>query len=199
MTVEKDALLHFKHRHAFESTDFDRCDILPLVKWEWKKYFARRDDNLEAIIDRGWFHLEIILLKEPVILKTKIRLENDQLDNKNDLPLRTNPPIPESIITDKLTIIIDLTLPLNLPSLLSLDLNTYEGAADKLAIDYFQMIRNNNKVKDKYKAIIDKGEKFQMNLKDALKGRTLTAGALYICGISVLGKDIREYKKDKQI
>ena len=23
ITVEKDALLHFKHRHAFESTDFD--------------------------------------------------------------------------------------------------------------------------------------------------------------------------------
>ena len=92
---------------------------------------------MEAIIDRGWFHLDMILLKEPVILKTKIRLDNEQLDNKNDLPLRTNPPIPESIITDKLTIIIDLTLPLNLPSLLSLDLNTYEGAADKLAIDYF--------------------------------------------------------------
>ena len=69
-------------------------------------------------------------------------------------------------------------------------MNTSEGAAGELDIDYFQMIRNNNQVKDKYKARIDKGENFQMNLKDALKGGTLTSGALYICGITVLGKDI---------
>ena len=60
------------------------------------------------------------------------------------------------------------------------------------------MIQNNNKVKDKYKARIDKGKKCQMNLKDALKGITLTYGALYRCGIAVLGKDIWEYKKKKQ-
>ena len=52
------------------------------------------------------------------------------------------------------------------------------------------MIRNNNQVKYKYKERNDKGKIFQMNLKNALKGSTLTAGALYICGIVVLGKDI---------
>ena len=31
------------------------------------------------------------------------------------------------------------------------------------------MICNSNKVKDKYKVRIDKGEKYQMNLKDDLK------------------------------
>ena len=36
-----------------------------------------------------------------------------------------------------------------------------------------------------------------MNLKDALKGSILTAADLYRYGISVLGKDICEYKKDK--
>ena len=51
-TVEKDALLHFKQRHAFESTDFDRCNIVPFINWERKKYFAIRENNLEAIIDR---------------------------------------------------------------------------------------------------------------------------------------------------
>ena len=35
-TVEKYALLHFKHRHAFESTDLDICDILPLINRAWK-------------------------------------------------------------------------------------------------------------------------------------------------------------------
>ena len=60
------------------------------------------------------------------------------------------------------------------------------------------MICNNNQVKDKYKSRIDKGKKFQMNLKDALKGSTLTARALYGYSIAVLGKDIWEYKKEKQ-
>ena len=60
------------------------------------------------------------------------------------------------------------------------------------------MIQNNNKVKDKYKARIDKGKKCQMNLKDDLKGITLTVRALYRYGIAVLRKRIREYKKDKQ-
>ena len=74
-------------------------------------------------------------------------------------------------------------------------MNTYEGASDELAIDYFQMIRNKYQVKDKYKARIDKGKKCQMNLKDALKGSTLTAGALYRCDTAILGKDIWGYEK----
>ena len=90
------------------------------------------------------------------------------------------------------------TPPPNLPSVLSLDLNTRKGAAGELATDYFQMIRNKDQVIDKYKARIDKGEKFQMNLKDALKGSTLISGALYRCGIAVLGKDIWKYKKENE-
>ena len=53
MTVEKYAPLYFRHRHAFESTDFDICNIVPLINRSWKKYFERRDKNLEAIIYRG--------------------------------------------------------------------------------------------------------------------------------------------------
>ena len=71
MTVEKDAPLNFKHRNAFESTDFDQCGIVPLINRAWRKSFARRDNNLEAIIDRGWFHLDRRILKDPVISKKK--------------------------------------------------------------------------------------------------------------------------------
>ena len=70
------------------------------------------------------------------------------------------------------------------------DLNKYEGTAGELAIDYFQMIRNNDQVKDKHEARIDKGKKFKMNLKEALKGSTAEDGALYRCGIAILGKNI---------
>ena len=68
ITVEKEALIRLKYRHKFEITDFDRCDIVPLIYQEWKKYLTRSDKNLEAIIDRGWFHLDRRLLKYPVIL-----------------------------------------------------------------------------------------------------------------------------------
>ena len=51
------------------------------------------------------------------------------------------------------------------------------------------MICNNNQVKGKYKARIDKGKKCQMNLKEALKENTFTAGALYRCGIAVPSKE----------
>ena len=110
-TAEKDAPLHFKHRHAFEGTDFDLCDIVLLINLAWKKPFARREKNLESIIYKGWFHLEMRLLKEPVILKTKIRLGNEQLENQHDPPLRTHRPILASIITDNLTIVSDITPP----------------------------------------------------------------------------------------
>ena len=70
-------------------------------------------------------------------------------------------------------------------------MNTSEVALGELAIYFFQIIRNNNQVKDKHKARINKGEKCQMNLMDALKGSTLTSGALYRCGIVVLGKEIQ--------
>ena len=46
--------------------------------------------------------------------------------------------------------------PPNPPSVISIDLNTSEGAASDLAIDYFQIICNNNQVKDNYKVRIDK-------------------------------------------
>ena len=86
VTVEKDALILFKQINEFESTEFDQCNILPFINRTWKKSFARRGKNLEAIIDRNWFHLDRRILKDPVILKTKIRLENEQLDNQHDPP-----------------------------------------------------------------------------------------------------------------
>ena len=98
MTIEKDALLNLKHRHEFESTDFYLCNIVTVMNWAWKKYFARSDKNLESIIYRGWFHLDRGLLKYPVLLDTKIRLDNEKLDNQHDPTLRTHCPIPDPIL-----------------------------------------------------------------------------------------------------
>ena len=84
----------------------------------------------------------------------------------------------------------ELTNTPNLPSVISLDLNTSEGSADELATDYFQIIRNNNQVKGNYKARIDKGENHQNNFNDALKGNTLISRDLYRYGDAILGKDV---------
>ena len=40
--------------------------------------------------------------EDPVLLKNKIRLDNEQFDNQNDPPLRTHRHIPEIIGTDNL-------------------------------------------------------------------------------------------------
>ena len=111
-------------------------------------------------------------------MKTKIRLDDEKRFNQHDPPLRTNPQIPASISTDDLTIISKLNLPPNLPPVISLDMDTSEGAVGELSTDYFHIIQNNDQVKDKYKARIDKGKEWQKNLKDNLKGRNLTAGYL---------------------
>ena len=70
-----------------------------------------RDKNFEAIIDRGWFHLDRGILKDQVIFKTKIMLDNEQLDNQHGKTLRTHRPIPASIITDNLNIVSYITPP----------------------------------------------------------------------------------------
>ena len=74
-------------------------------------------------------------------------------------------------------------------------MNTPEGAAGELATDDLWVIQNNDQVKDKYKARINKGKKCQNNLKEALKVIFLTAGDLYRYSVSTLSKDIWEYKK----
>ena len=54
----------------------------------------------------------------------KKRLDDNQLDNQHEPPLRTNSSTPASISTDNLTIFSELTTPPNLPSIISLDTNT---------------------------------------------------------------------------
>ena len=86
-------------------------------------------------------------------------MENEQLENQHESPLRTHHPIPSSIITDNLTIVSDINPLPNIPSVLTLDLNTTKVSAVELAIDYFHMTQNNDQVKDKYKTRINKVEK----------------------------------------
>ena len=67
MTVEKYGHLHFRHRHAFQRTDFDICNIVLLINRAWKKSFEIRDKNLEAkmhIHNTGSTTTEIV---EPVL------------------------------------------------------------------------------------------------------------------------------------
>ena len=93
------------------------------------------------------------------IIDREIRLDNEKLENQHDPPLQTHCPIPESISTENLKIVSDITPSPNITLLIYLDPNTSKGASGGCAIGYFQMIRNNSKEKDNYKERINKGKK----------------------------------------
>ena len=71
MTKNKDKLVLYKKRYNFASIDFKRHDIIPLVNRAWADSFARKESNLKAITERGWYHLDRRLLKDPEILQTR--------------------------------------------------------------------------------------------------------------------------------
>jgi hypothetical protein len=72
MTREKDKLVAFKRRNDFKTINFQRLDVIPLVVRAWKVSFARTDKNLNALIERGWYHLDRRLLNDPEILSTRV-------------------------------------------------------------------------------------------------------------------------------
>ena len=75
MTKEKDKLLRWKRKHQMP-LEFQRSDILPLVFQAWDQSFARQKQNLSATLDRGWYHIDRRLLKDPEILRTKVTYVN---------------------------------------------------------------------------------------------------------------------------
>ncbi|CAJ1929670.1 unnamed protein product [Cylindrotheca closterium] len=54
------------------SIDIKRSDIIPLIHKAWTGSFARKEQNLHAIIARGWYHLDMRLLKDTDILNTRV-------------------------------------------------------------------------------------------------------------------------------
>jgi len=54
MTKYKDSLVLYKRRHSFD-IDFKRYDIVPLICRAWKDAFARKKQNLDAIMERAGF------------------------------------------------------------------------------------------------------------------------------------------------
>lgn len=72
MTKQKDLLVLYKRRNHFDSIDFKKSDIVPLICQAWAASFARKKQNLDAIRERGWSHLDKRLLKDPDILRTRV-------------------------------------------------------------------------------------------------------------------------------
>jgi hypothetical protein len=67
-----DKLVAFKHRHRFKNTNFQRLDMVPLVVHAWASLFARTPKNKDALMERGWYHLDKRLLRDLEILRTKV-------------------------------------------------------------------------------------------------------------------------------
>ncbi|CAJ1967698.1 unnamed protein product [Cylindrotheca closterium] len=72
MTREKKRLVYHKIRMMHPSIDIKRSDIIPLICKAWAVSFARKVQNLHAIIARGWYYLDMRLLKDTDILNTRV-------------------------------------------------------------------------------------------------------------------------------
>ena len=70
MTKHKSDLFLLKQRLNM-NVALRRHGIIPLVNRAWKESFARKASNFRAILERGWYHLDRRLLKDPEILQTK--------------------------------------------------------------------------------------------------------------------------------
>jgi cation transport regulator ChaC len=92
MTREKDKLVAFKRRHGFKNTDFQRLDIVPLVVRAWASSFARTPKNKDALMERGWYHLDKRLLRDPEILRTKVDTVSPPIEDT-----APSPPIEDTV------------------------------------------------------------------------------------------------------
>jgi hypothetical protein len=72
MTRGNDKLVAFKRRRNFKTINFQRLDVIPLVIRAWKLSFAHTYNNLNALIERGWYHLDRRLLNDPEILSMRV-------------------------------------------------------------------------------------------------------------------------------
>jgi hypothetical protein len=93
MTREKGKLILFKTRIGCP-TVIEKSDAIPLVNITWTLSFARVDTNKKAIVNRGWYPANRMLLLDAEILKTKavstIAVINQPMDDISVLPGTTS-------------------------------------------------------------------------------------------------------------
>ena len=184
MTRNKDLLVLYKRRHHFESIDFKKSDIVPLICRAWKDSFGREKENLDAILERGWFHLDMRLLKDPEILQTKVThvnspatLQSYQVtteEKTHDVCYATDDPIGP------------------------LGLNFHHGIAGDLTADLIRVWRKNYSVHKSLEQQKKAGQQANQRFKDFCKDQRMTAGTIFKFGKVVLDKNILEYRREKE-
>ncbi|CAJ1940936.1 unnamed protein product [Cylindrotheca closterium] len=102
MTREKKRLVMHKIRMMHPSIDIKRSDIIPLIHKAWTVSFARKEQNLHAIIARGWYHLDMRLLKDTDILNTRVAHVNTPERSTAALDDSGTPPTPRTAGTPEL-------------------------------------------------------------------------------------------------
>lgn len=194
MTREKDRLVQYKTRHLFSSLDFKRHDVIPLVNKAWKASFERKKQNLQAIMDRGWFHLDMRLLKDKEVLATKV-----SVDQEGSIPQEITVSPPTSIHADSSSnssIASDVT-PDSFSGLLH-NLNFTSGLAGEFTLDLLQHLKRSMGVHQAHLKRKADAEATQQRFDDFMKDQRLTAGVIFKYNKVVLDGDILSYRKAKE-
>jgi hypothetical protein len=196
MTRNKDLLVLYKRRNCFPSIDFKRCDIVPLVCRAWADSFAKKTTNLHAISNRGWYHLDMRLLHDPDVLQTRVT----QVTPPDDcyLAAASGTILPSEVsIGSCATNISDLT-PNDYDPIGSLGLNLHQGAACDITADVVQHLKRKGAVHVAFKKRKAEGEAVQARFEDFVGDLRMTAGTIFKSGRVLLGRDILEYKQEKE-
>jgi hypothetical protein len=76
-TKKKEMILEFRHEKQM-GIEIIPTDIIPIVNYAWSGSFDNVETNVKAILERGWFPLNRMLLLHPDIRKTMTQQDFEQ-------------------------------------------------------------------------------------------------------------------------
>jgi hypothetical protein len=193
MTRNKDSLVLYKRRNCFASIDFKKCDIVPLICRAWADSFARKETNLHAIIDRGWYFLDMRLLHDPDILMTRVTEVTPAVDCLSVPPSEVS-------ISSCPTHVSDLTQASDeeYDPIGRLGLNMSQGAACDITHDIVRHLRRNGSV---HEAFIKKKAEEKLvkeRFEDFVGDSRMTAGVVFRSGQCTLSTNVLQCREKKE-
>jgi len=143
-------------------------------------------------MERGWYHLDMRLLKDPDILQT--RVTHIDRAGRPSSEVAVHPPA-EVTVHANATVMSDLT-PEN--RLGALGFNYTKGVAGDYTVDLLQDLRRNAAVQENVQKRKAAGKAAGQCFEDFLAGQRMTAGNIFKFGQCILDKSILEYRSEKE-
>jgi hypothetical protein len=155
----------------------------------WDVSFARTDKNRNALIERGWYHLDRRLLNDPEILCTRVINSNIVPPPNHTVVINTasiNTEESSAQEQQEIPQVIDVTEEALQVSRLSsrsaldeLNLNFVNGIAGEMTQDLLAVLLRKQKIHEAFVNRKEEGQRVRTRLATALKETRLTGGALF--------------------